>query len=116
LLGAASNYGNRQYDAEYRQTNNDVKERLVVARTNAGNTSQFNPQMNVTLSKVDSDRENNRLWAPSSVIQSGPSVQTYGKTSNSQYINDSYGTDRISPDLLTAFKENPYTHSLTNAV
>jgi hypothetical protein len=116
LLGAASKYGNRQYDVDYRQTNNDVKERLVVARTNAGNTSQFNPNMNVTLSKVDSDRENNRLWAPSAIIQSGPSVQTYGKANMPQYYNESLGNDRISPDLLNAFKENPYTHSLTNAV
>jgi hypothetical protein len=116
LLGASSKYGNRQYDAEYRQTNNDVKERLVVARTNAGNTSQFNPNMNVTLSKIDSDRENNRLWAPSAVIPNGPSVQTYGKAHMPQYNNQCNGCDRISPDLLTAFKENPYTHSLTSAV
>ena len=116
LLGLSSKYGNRQYDAEYRQTNNDTKERLAVARTNAGNTSQFNPQMNVTLSKIDSDRENNRLWAPSAIIQSGPSVQTYGKQNMPQYYNETQGNDRISPDLLTAFKENPYTHSLTSSV
>jgi len=116
LLGMRSNYGNRQYDAEYRQTNNDTKERLVVARTNAGNTQQFNPHINVTMSKLDTDRNNNRLWAPSSVIQSGPSVQTYGKANMPQYYNECVGCDRIAPDLLTAFKENPYTHSLTNAV
>jgi len=116
LLGLSSNYGNRQYDAEYRQTNNADKERLVVARTNAGNTQQFNPHMNVTLSKIESDRNNNRLWAPSSIIQSGPSVQTYGKANMPQYYDECIGCDRISPDLLTAFKENPYTHSLTSAV
>jgi hypothetical protein len=116
LLGLSSKYGNRQYDAEYRQTNNDTKERLAVARTNAGNTSQFNPNMNVTLSKIDSDRENNRLWAPSSTIHSGPSIQTYGKQNMPQYYSETQGNDRISPDLLTAFKENPYTHSLTSSV
>ena len=116
LLGLSSKYGNRQYDAEYRQTNNDTKERLAVARTNAGNTSQFNTNMNVTLSKIDSDRENNRLWVPSAIIHSGPTVQTYGKQNLPQYFNETQGNDRILPDLLTAFKENPYTHSLTSSV
>jgi len=115
-MGASSKYGNRQYDAEYRQTNNATKERLVVARTNQGNDKQFNPYMNVTLSKLDSDRENNRLWAPQSTIHSGPSVQTYGKAHMPQYNDNCVGCDRIAPDLLNAFKANPYTHSLTNAV
>ena len=116
LMGLNSKHGNRQYDAEYRQTNNDVKERLVVARTNQGNAKNYNSQINVTMSKLDSDRDNNRLWAPQSVIHNGPSVQTYGKANMPQYYNECQGCDRIAPDLLNAFKENPYTHSLSSAV
>ena len=116
FLGVNSKYGNRQYDAVYRQTNNQDKERLVVGRTNQGNTNMFNSQINVTLSRLDSDRENNRLWAPQSVIPNGPSVQTYGKANMPQYMNNCQGCERINPELLDAFKNNPYTHSLTNSV
>ena len=116
VMGVSSKYGNRQYDSVYRQTNSEAKEKSIAGRTNQGNTNQFNPYINVTLSKLDSDRENNRLWAPQSVIQNGPSVQTYGKANMPQYYDNCFGCDRISPDLLNAFKENPYTHSLTNSV
>lgn len=114
LLGVKSKAGNKQYDYVYRQTNNDTKERSVVSRTNQGNTNQFSPQMNVSLPKVDSDRNNNRLWAPSIVVPSGPSVHTYGKANMPQYNNECLSCDRISPDLLNAFKSNPYTQSLAS--
>jgi hypothetical protein len=117
FMGMASKHGNMQYDAAYRQTNNEIKERTVVARTNQGNAKHFNPQINVTMSKLDADRENNRLWAPQSTIHNGPSVQTYGKIAHvPQYYDNCVGCSRIEPSLLDAFKQNPYTHSLTNAV
>ena len=114
--GSASRYGNRQYDSNYRQTNNMVKEKTVVARTNQGNAQLFNPNINATIYKNDQDRENNRLWAPEAVIPTGPSVQTYGKINMPQYNNECYSCERIQPDLLNAFRENPYTHSLTTSV
>jgi hypothetical protein len=114
--GAATKFGNRQYDVDYRQTNNIVKEKSLVSRTNQGNTNMFNSTINATVSRNDADRENNRLWAPEAVIPTGPSVQTYGKINMPQYYNECVGCDRIQPDLLTAFKNNPYTHSLTYAV
>jgi hypothetical protein len=116
FMGMSSKHGSRQYDSVYRQTNNDTKEKSIAGRMNQGNAKNFNSQMNVSMSKLDSDRENNRLWAPSAVIPSGPTVQTYGKANMPQYYNECQGCDRIQPDILTAFKNNPYTHSLTNSV
>ena len=116
FMGMSSNHGNRQYDAVYRQTNNQVKEKSVVARTNQGNAKHFNSQMNVTMSKLDSDRENNRLWAPHSILNAGPSRQTHGKANMPQYYDNCQGCERIAPDILKAFKDNPYTHSLSSAV
>jgi len=117
MLGLNSKYGNQQYDAAYRQHNNETKEQSIKSRTNQGNAKQFNPNINMSMSRVDADRENNRLWAPSTVIQSGPSVQTYGKVSQMpQYMDNCVDCSRIEPSLLNAFKENPYTHSLTSAV
>jgi len=114
--GAASKYGNRQYDADYRQITNQVKEKTVVSRTNQGNMQLFNPVMNVSLDKIDSDRENNRLWVPAASNPVGPSMQTYGKINVPQYNQECIGCERISPDILNAFRSNPYTHSLTTSV
>jgi len=116
FMGMSSKHGNRQYDAVYRQTNSEAKEKSIAGRTNQGNAKHFNSQINVTMSRLDSDRENNRLWAPQSVVPNGPSVQTYGKANMPQYYDNCIGCDRIAPDLLNAFKENPYTHSLTSSV
>lgn len=104
-----SKHGLKQYDAAYRQTNNEAKEKSVVGRTNQGNMSTFNSQMNVSYSKLDCDRENNRMWAPSAVIPSGPSVRTYGKAHMPQ-LNDMClsGCERINPDILDNLKKNPY--------
>jgi len=116
LNPAGSNSGQRQYDAEYRQTNNESKEKSIVSRTNQGNAKQFNSSMNMSMSKLDSDRDNNRMWTPSANIALGPSTQTYGKTNTPQYVNAYQDNTRIDPGLLNAFKENPYTHSLSSAV
>jgi hypothetical protein len=110
-----SKYGSRNYEADYRQTNNESKEKSIVGRTNQGNMSTFNSQMNVSYSKLDSDRDNNRMWAPSAVIPSGPSVTTYGKAHMPQLNNScKTGCDRIDPSLLDAYRKNPYTFSLSS--
>jgi hypothetical protein len=114
--GSGSKYGNRQYDADYRQTINIDKEKTIVGRTNQGNMQLYNPIMNASITKPDSDRENNRLWVPEAVVPNGPSVQTFGKINMPQYYNECYSCDRIQPELLNAFRANPYTHSLTNSV
>ena len=117
FMGISSKHGNRQYDAVYRQTNSEAKEKSIAGRINQGNSKNFNNNMNMSMSKLDSDRDNNRLWAPQAVIASGPSVQTHGKIAQvPQYMDNCIGCERISGDLLQAFKNNPYTHSLTNAV
>lgn len=114
--GGATNYGNRQYDADYRQTNNVTKEKSIVARTNQGNTSLFNPNVNAQSYKLDSDRNNNRMWVPAATNAIGPTLNTYGKVNVPQYNNQCTNCERIQPDILTAFKENPYTQSLTTSV
>ena len=39
-------------------------------------------------------------------------MDTYGKINTPQYYDQCQGCERISPDILTAFKKNPYTQSL----
>ncbi len=113
--GYATAYGNMNYDAAYRQHNNDIKSQTIYNRPNQGGTQIFNQQMNVRC-KDDCDRFSNRVNPAFSKISAmPPSVSTYGAVHAPQ-MNQNIGCDRINPDILTAFKNNPYTHSLTNSV
>jgi len=112
--GYATGYGDMNYDAAYRQHNNDIKSQTIHNRPNQGGTQIFNQQMNVHC-KDDCDRFSGRVNPAFSRISSlPPSTQTYGAIHVPQYYNECAGCDRINPDILTAFKNNPYTHSLTN--
>lgn len=117
--GAGTRQGHRTYEADYRATTNVLKEKTLHGRTNAGNSQIFSGtagQGRSFTSKLDSDIQNNRAQAPSAIVHSGPSAETFGKINVPQYNNECIGCERIAPDILTAFKENPYTHSLTYAV
>jgi hypothetical protein len=115
--GYATAYGDRSYEAAYRQHNNDIKAQTIVNRPNQGGTQIFNQQMNLSTIKSDSDRFDGRVNPAFSKLSGlPPSMQTYGAIRAPQYYNECAGCDRINPDILTAFKNNPYTHSLTNSV
>ena len=102
------------YDAAYKQTNNETKQLVSVSRTNPGNTQKFEPNRHISIAKNQGDRENNRMWVPNNTNYATPSVETYGKLDQPQ----SYAQDnsRIQPDILDAFKKNPFTHSLHTSV
>jgi hypothetical protein len=114
--GYATAYGDMSYDAAYRQHNNDIKSQTIMNRPNQGGMQIFNQEMNVNC-KDDCDRFEGRVnpaFAKGSSLP--PSVQTYGAINAPQYYNECQMCDRIQPDILTAFKNNPYTHSLTTSV
>jgi hypothetical protein len=114
--GYATNYGDMSYAAAYKQHNNDIKSQTINNRPNQGGTQIFNQQMNIHC-KDDCNRFDGRFNPAYSKLSSlPPSVQTYGAIHAPQYYNECAGCDRINPDILTAFKNNPYTHSLTSSV
>jgi hypothetical protein len=115
--GYATGYGDMSYEAAYMQNNNDIKSQTIMNRPNQGGTQIFNQQMHLSTIKSDSDRLDGRV-NPAFSRLSGlpPSVNTYGAIRAPQYYNECASCDRIQPDILTAFKNNPYTHSLTNSV
>jgi len=115
--GAASQYGNMSYDSSYMQHNNDIKSSTINNRPNQGGTQMFNQQMNVSMNKSDSDRFDGRVNpAYSKLSGASPSIQTYGSVHMPQYYDECATCERINPDILQAFKNNPYTHSLTTSV
>ena len=106
------------YTAAYNQHNNDIKSQTINNRPNPGGTQVFNQQMHLSTIKSDQDRLDGRFNPAYSFNGGGlaPSVQTYGAIRSAQYYNECAGCDRIQPDILSAFKSNPYTHSLSSAV
>jgi hypothetical protein len=113
--GACTQWGPTDYEYVYKtQTNNEVKEAVVAQnRTNHGNMQIYNEQMNVCLSRQDSDRENNRMFVPQLMENAGATKDFVG--SDCTKIPQNYeevGVLRIEPSLLDAFRNNPYTQSL----
>jgi hypothetical protein len=114
--GAATQYGDMSYVAAYKQHNNDIKSATINNRSNQGGTQMFNQQMNVAC-KDDCDRFAGRTNpAFSKLTALPPSTKTYGHINYPQQYNQNVNCERIQPDILSAFKSNPYTHSLTTAV
>jgi hypothetical protein len=109
--GPGEHAATMSYDSNYRQRNNPNK--TYVNRPNQGGTQIFNQQENISIHRRDADRNNNRMWAPHAAPTAIPSQETYGKINAPQYYDQcTTGCDRIDPNLLSAFKTNPYTQSL----
>jgi hypothetical protein len=113
--GPANQSGLRTYEAEYNQRNNPNK--TYPNRPNQGGTQIFNQNECIKIDKLECDRENNRLWVRGSgptVANALPAPETYGKFSARQYYDENINCERIQPDILNAFKQNPYTQSLNS--
>jgi hypothetical protein len=102
-------------EANYRQNNNEKLESTQVSYQPHGSHQIFNPTINVCSGRIDSDRENPRMWAPncSNIAQLPISKEQYGSMKSKQcYSDNDINVVRIQPDILNAFKNNPYTQSL----
>jgi hypothetical protein len=116
-IGASSGMSSiaRAYDAEYKAQTNANKEMLSKNRMNHGSTQRFEHITNVNIGKLEMDRENNRNWIPSNMPRALPNKSQIGQLQGRQtYKNDN--NSRMDSSLLTAFKQNPYTHSLHSSV
>lgn len=114
--GQATSYGDVLNQSFYNQTNNDIKSQTIHNRINTGNANLFNPNINVSTCKNDSNCNDGRWFTPSSAIPLPPAKENYGSLHMPQYYNECNTCERISPDILNAFRSNPYTHSLTDSV
>jgi hypothetical protein len=110
--GPNSYVASKSYDAEYMQHNNVNK--TYPNRPNHGGNQIFNQNENISIHRRDNDRDNTRMWVPNaSQMSSTPAKEMYGIVSGPQYLNEDQCA-RNSPDILTAFKNNPYTQSLSS--
>ena len=107
------NTGVSLYNAAYNQRNNVNK--TYKNRPNQGGMAVLNNEQHIQIDKNEADRNNNRAMMRNgngSINNTIPSMETYGKINMPQYYDNCQDCERINPDILTAFKENPYTKSL----
>ena len=108
--GTATRMGNGLYNAAYNQRNNVNKTYKNI--TNHGAMSLFNSNTNVQIDRLDADRANHRTMVATNAPAMIPSIDIYGKMTMPQGYDESKLNERIQPDILNAFRQNPYTHSL----
>ena len=109
LNAGGAPYGKRQQDLYLKnQRNNSNK--VQTSYTPTGVSGVYNNNINM---KISSERGNEdcREITPN-LPYSGPNMQTHGKINTPQYYDQCLNCDRIQPDILNAFKDNPYTQSL----
>jgi hypothetical protein len=86
-------------------------------RPNQGGTQIFNQQDTICITRKSGNTCDGRLWAPHNPPVP-PSIDTHGGLqavpSNMGRGRSTIECERISPDILDAFKSNPYTQSLSS--
>jgi len=114
VAGPAIQQATKSYESAYMQHNNVNK--TYPNRPNQGGTQIFNQTDNISIQRKDSDRNNNREFVPYSGEFNIPTMETHGKIRAGQQYDQNMSCERINPDILTAFKNNPYTQSLNSWV
>jgi hypothetical protein len=105
----------RAYDAEYRQRNNDIKASTIDGRLVPGNMSLMNGNINMSSKPKDAYLQNNRIVNPS-MPAPPPSIESMGRLQGKQPLYSGMQNDRVSPDLLSALKGNPYALNINGAL
>lgn len=104
----------RTYDAEYNQRNNEIKSSTINGRLVPGNMDLMNGEINMRNRSGDSLLQNTRPLAMTDAPKQYISANQLGKTSEPNGLYQNIQIDRNNPEILNAFRQNPYTHSLTN--
>ena len=104
----------RTYNAEYNQRNNDIKASTINGRLVPGNMDLMNSEIHMRNRSVDNVLKNTRPLAMTDAPKQYVSSNQMGQFAEPSGLYQNIQIDRNNPDILTAFKQNPYTHSLTN--
>ena len=110
--GGAGNQGLRPYNNAYAQQNNVNK--TYESRANQGNMSLFNNYNNSTTTRNENMLQQNRGLLNNGGPGVIPSSEFMGELNGIQTYDHNFNNSRMDESLLSAFKSNPYTKSLTS--
>jgi hypothetical protein len=107
------------YSDKYNMRTNPNKERISVSRFQAEQGPKVTAGrdlVNLEHRRVESSQINRREPAENAVYQAPPQQNQCGLTTVRQKLPEQIQRDRIAPDILNAFRNNPYTKPLSTAV
>jgi hypothetical protein len=103
----------RPYDAEYRQRNNDIKSSTIQGQMVQGNLKLANHHINQH--NRSGEKKNTRSLTQTAAPRQLAGTEFMGQQHSKQQYNSTIQLDRNTPDMLDAFRNNPYTHSITGS-
>jgi len=99
------------YNAAYNANLNPNKEIISVARTNTGTEPLLNTMQNISVGKIGSIQP---VQMTPSMPKESACLNPYGEISGKNTREYSQDCIRNDPNMLTAFNNNPYSHSLSS--
>lgn len=102
-------YNSQSYEAVYNQNNNENKE--FESRANSGNMQLYNGNINATL-KFDPQMDNREKIMNTTTNEFKPPLIGQNTLMNSKQDVEPLQNNRMNPEILNAFKDNPYTKGL----
>ena len=100
----------RPYDAEYRQRNNEIKSSTIKGHMVQGNMSLQNDYINMR--NRAGEIKNSRPLIQTAGPKQMNGADQLGQQHSKQMYNSNIQLDRNTPDMLNAFRNNPYTHPI----
>lgn len=114
-IGGSSALGNMNKENYSNAETNPTKEIISQGRTPTNNNTKITNGMdtvNVDIKKIEGDYMNYRENGPEKVYQEIPTDNTCEVTTMKDRLDDYSISDRIDPNLLNPFRDNPYTKPL----
>ena len=102
------------------QQRNNVS-KMSESRPNPGGMDMFNNTINCNVNRSDNDRVNSRPpvpdkmhASPNTISAQIPSLDNFGTVNTFNKLSNEQNMERINPDILSAFKTNPYAQPLNS--
>ena len=110
--GAGNSQTSKMRNNNVKQLRVDNVNKSYESRPNVGSSNQFLGTVNAVTSRNELDRNNNRMWIPSNMPTNIPNTNIIGHSQSVPFSYPELCNNRLDENLLTAFKNNPYTQSL----
>jgi hypothetical protein len=119
--GPAKFYSNTpsSYDAAYNAHLNPNKEEIALGREPTPQSTKLNAGgdfVNLEHRRIEADQINIREPAETFIYEAPPQKNACGLTRVKSKLPEDSQRARINPEILDAFRQNPYTQSLSSAV
>ena len=116
MQGQGSEIMRTAWDNQHNNVN-----KTAISRPNPGSMDMYNGDINMDIHRNENDIFNTREPVPSKKLpnpnnfeQPIPSSDNFGRMAPINQLSNHMNEDRMNPEILSAFKSNPYAHSLNS--